>query len=522
MPPVASSVGSDLSLGTVLFSGQFRDAIKTGIVVQGLDGATVDCNEGALKLLNLTRDELLGHSPFTGLSNPVRENGSHLPSSEHPFTLTLKSGTTTLDTVIGVDVPGKARQWLLVNSSVYTVDGKTVGVVTSIVDFSDRWKERHALQLLSEVNRIVMSATDDLNGLQQLCDALIAEGNYSLAWIGCGSTEEHGSIDVSCAAGQAKYLEEGMYSWLGSKVTGRGPTGKALRTGVTQVANDLKTQPQYGPWIERAQRFGFNSSVAIPIRIADNRAVLCIYDEHSHALDEKTVQGLENIAKEIEFGIEHVRSMHQLERALDGTIDALARMTEARNPQNAGHQYNVGLLSEAIARQMGLDAQLVDLTRKSGQLHDIGKISIGIDVLAHSSDLDADKIEQLKCHTTIGADILAHASLPWPIAEVALQHHERMDGSGYPAGLSGSETLLPARIVAVADVVETLCHPLLDGDTPGLQLALKEIETGAGKIFDAEVVRACLEVFDAGFAFNVKLRTARSILGVNVPPRVEI
>lgn len=177
-------------------------------------------------------------------------------------------------------------------------------------------------------------------------------------------------------------------------------------------------------------------------------------------------------------------------------------MAEARVPYTAGHQIHVGTLSASIASQLGLDERLVALIRQCGELHDVGKISVLAEVSTRPGKLNSIEFEIVKTHTTVGYEILAKASLPWPIAEVALRRHERMDESGYPPGLRGDDIMLPARIVAVADVVEAMAQHRPYRPARGLPKELEEITQGDGMTFGAEVVRACRTVFDGGFEFS--------------------
>jgi HD-GYP domain-containing protein (c-di-GMP phosphodiesterase class II) len=135
-------------------------------------------------------------------------------------------------------------------------------------------------------------------------------------------------------------------------------------------------------------------------------------------------------------------------------------------------------------------------------VHDIGRIEVPQEILALSGALTVEQYELVKRHTIFGANVLTQASLPWPIAEIALQHHERLDGSGYPAGLRGDEIIMPARIVAVADVVEAMMMPRPYRAALGLDAALAEITAGSGTLYDAKVVKSCLAVFNAGFTFE--------------------
>lgn len=145
---------------------------------------------------------------------------------------------------------------------------------------------------------------------------------------------------------------------------------------------------------------------------------------------------------------------------------------------------------------------MVDLVRQAGDVHDVGKITIPTEILARPGRLSALEFELIKSHTTIGHKILLNALLPWPIAEVALSHHERLDGSGYPSGLLDQDIILPARIIAVADVVEAIVHFRPYRPALGLDVALAEVTKGAGTLFDRDVVEQCLAMFESGFSFD--------------------
>lgn len=489
-------------LQPLLYSSEFLDTISTGIVLQGVDGHVRDCNKAAVTLFGTTYEELLARNWLDPEWNVVREDGSPFAVDERPTMLTLQSGESCLEVVMGIDNAGRARRWLLVDTWPLVVDGEVEGVISAFDDFSGHYQERHLLKLLTEINRVVMFATREDECLQELCTVLVEHSPCALVWIGVADDDENDNIESAFAAGATGYLYEGMVSWWGSKANGLGPTGTALRTGISQVVGDISTQPFFEPWRERAGQFGLRSCVAIPFAPGGRKATLNIYDRHVFAFGERTVQGLESIAREIEFGITHVRSVQQVEAALDGTIGALGQMTEIRDPYTAGHQSNVGLLGAAIAAHLGLDAAMGELIHRSGQVHDIGKIAVPAEILTRPGPLSSLEHEMVQRHSLVGADILAKASLPWPIAEVARQHHERLNGSGYPFGLLANEIILPARIIAVADVVETMAHHRPYRAAIGLDIALAEVAAGAGTLFDADVVRACLAVFEAGFKFE--------------------
>jgi len=150
------------------------------------------------------------------------------------------------------------------------------------------------------------------------------------------------------------------------------------------------------------------------------------------------------------------RTLERLREALGGIIQTVVLTVETKDPYTAGHQRRVGNLARAIANEMGLPQEQVEGIRMAGLIHDLGKISIPAEILSKPGRLIDFEWGMIKMHPQVGYDILQEIEFPWPVAQIVLQHHERMDGSGYPQGLSGEETMLGARILAVADVVEAM------------------------------------------------------------------
>lgn len=502
MVPVQPEAAREGRLHLLFAQRDLLDSLATAFLLFDADGRLLDCNRAAVELLGRPRDQLEGLTVSDPRWGAVREDGSPFPAAERPTMTTLQTGAPCSRVVVGIDNPGMARRWLANSTYPVIVSGRVTSLVCSLTDITKRVQKERSLNLLTAVNRFTRFATDSLDPLSGLCRALVEHGSYALAWIGAMSSDEDGGIDIAAEAGVAGYLYEGMVSWSESRPSGLGPVGTALRTGCTQVVNELPVESLFEPWRERAVRFGLNSCAAIPFAPGGRRAVLGVYDRHIFAFDERTLEGLEEIAREAEFGVAHVGSMKQLKVALDGTLAAMARMTEIRDPYTAGHQVHVGSLGAAIATQLGLDANLVQLVRYGGNLHDIGKISIPAEILTHPGQLDPLEYEMVKRHTLVGYDVLSQASLPWPIAELARQHHERMDGSGYPYGLAGDEILPPARIIAVADVVEAMAQHRPYRPGIGLDRALTEVAAGAGTLFDTDVVESCRAVLEAGFNFE--------------------
>ncbi|MEA1935380.1 MAG: response regulator [Thermodesulfobacteriota bacterium] len=194
------------------------------------------------------------------------------------------------------------------------------------------------------------------------------------------------------------------------------------------------------------------------------------------------------------------QSCEKLEGALEGTINALAATTERRDPYTAGHQQRVARLACAIAEEMNFSEKQIKEIHMSALIHDIGKINVPAEILSKPGQISEFEFGLIKTHPQVGYDILKEIEFPWPIAQIVFQHHERMDGSGYPQGLKGEEILLEARILGVADVVEAMSSHRPYRPAFSIDKALEEISQNKGILYDPEVVDACLRLFtEKGF-----------------------
>jgi HD-GYP domain-containing protein (c-di-GMP phosphodiesterase class II) len=185
----------------------------------------------------------------------------------------------------------------------------------------------------------------------------------------------------------------------------------------------------------------------------------------------------------------------KLEAALMQTVEAITALSAMRDPYTAAHERRVAEIAVAIGAELGFDAHRQQGLRVAGFLHDVGKINAPAEILSKPGTLSAAEFALVREHAQAGYDALKKVDFPWPIALVALQHHERIDGSGYPQGLKGDEIALEARIIAVADVVEAMSSHRPYRPALGIEKALAEIERGRGTAFDAEVADACLRLF---------------------------
>lgn len=204
----------------------------------------------------------------------------------------------------------------------------------------------------------------------------------------------------------------------------------------------------------------------------------------------------ENLEKMVEDRTARLQdSMESLQKALEGSIHAMALTVETRDPYTAGHQQRVANLATAIAQEMGLTRDQIEGIHMAGLIHDLGKISVPAEILSKPGRISKIEFDLIKTHPRVGYEILKSIEFPWPLAQMVLQHHERIDGSGYPAGIEGKDILLGARILGVADVIEAMASHRPYRPALGIDRALSEISDNNGKLYDPDVVEACLNLF---------------------------
>ncbi len=197
------------------------------------------------------------------------------------------------------------------------------------------------------------------------------------------------------------------------------------------------------------------------------------------------------------------KSYRNLQKTLEETVNALSALVEMRDPYTAGHQNRVARIARAIAQELGLSEDAVQGIWVASLIHDIGKVRVPADILSRPAHLSSAEFELIKEHPQTGYEILRKIDFPWPIAEIVLQHHERINGSGYPLGLKGDEILFASRIIGVADVVEAMTYHRPYREALGLDAALDEIKENKGILYDSDVVDACIKVFlEKGLALD--------------------
>jgi len=418
---------------------------------------------------------------------------------------------------------GIAR-WFQYSGRLVQNKGYIEGVATDITERKQAeatiQHANRALATLSAVNRTLVRAANEDELLQAICQAIVEQRGYRLAWVGYKQHDESKSLKIMARAGHDEgYLDTAQISWAEIE-HGMGPSGRAIRSGTTQLCQDIANDPQYIPWRDAALKCGHAASIALPLLNESNTVfgILNVYAGEANAFTPNEIDLLEEMAGDLAFG---VRALHtrrerdlalvknqqhlaQLKDSLEDTVRAMAGLVEMRDPYTAGHQARVADLAAAIAKQMGLPEEQVHAIHLAGTVHDLGKIKIPAEILSKPGKITDLEFGLIKVHPQAGYDILKGINFPWPIALMVLQHHERFDGSGYPQGLKGEAILLEARILAVADMVEAMSSHRPYRPGLGIEIALAEITKQRGIYFDPQVVDACLALFcEQHYSFRI-------------------
>jgi putative nucleotidyltransferase with HDIG domain len=286
------------------------------------------------------------------------------------------------------------------------------------------------------------------------------------------------------------------------------------------VINDTETQMEPNLLGQQAAKFGYRSIISLPLHINGKAlGALVLSSEREQEFGEKQVDYLMETAADTAFGVQVLRTKidrdrlalvtehheEMLKEALEDALRAISLTIEMRDPYTAGHQRRVAELSLAIAKELGMGETESHGIYLAAIVHDIGKINVPAEILVKPGKLSEMEYELVKQHVNASYEILKNIRFPWPIADMVHQHHERIDGSGYPLKLSDGDILFGARILAVADVVEAISahRPYRPG--LGIEAAIAEIEQGKSTRYDEAVVDACKRLIrEKGFKFSVR------------------
>lgn len=360
------------------------------------------------------------------------------------------------------------------------------------VEISKRKRLERDLRTITACNQAMVHAADESSLLLETCRSIVEIGGYRLAWAGFIS-------QVVAQYGSADWHPQPSME----------PAATAIRTKKPALFRD----PLSTELADEALRLGYSSCIALPFSNESGVfGTLSIYASEPDAFDAESRGLLAELAEDLSFGVTALRTRAQRDRALkelqgfaerirrnlDDTIDAFAAVVEMRDPYTAGHERRVAELAAAIGREMGLQPEQVEGLRVAGGIHDVGKIKVPAEILTKPGELNELEFGLIRMHTQAGFEILHGIDFPWPIAATVSQHHERLDGSGYPQGLKDGEIVLEAQILAVADVVESMISHRPYRPALGIEAALDDIVENRGKLYNPQAVDACLKLFRSG------------------------
>lgn len=372
-----------------------------------------------------------------------------------------------------------------------------------------------ALKTLSSCNMALMHAEREDQLLTEISRIIVNTGGYHLVQAGLYAADNNQSFGLLIEARPDEHLliKENHTPEPATLSAHMNDTARQSRQ--PYIIQHIQGDTLCAQYCAEAQRLGVAAGASFPLQSEDQLfGMLTIYATEPNAFDKEELKLLEELASDLAFGINWLRVsaarerleeerkqyLLQLENSMEATIQAMATTIEMRDPYTAGHQRRVADLARHICQELGLSQDECTGIYLAATIHDIGKIQVPAEILSYPGKLSALQFALVQTHSAAGYEILRGIKFPWPVADYVYQHHERLDGSGYPQGLSQNEILLGARIIGVADVVEAIAMYRPYRPALGIDDALTEIRQYSGTHFDPVVVDACLRLFqDQGY-----------------------
>ena len=375
--------------------------------------------------------------------------------------------------------------------------------------------QKNLYEMLSQTNQAIVRIKNRDELFQEICRIVVDIGKFNFVWVGMLDPVSQQVVPTYHYGNDAGYIDNLHISLKDSEY---GPTAKAITTGQAVITNDFLSSNNTAPWHVAAKLAGVKGSGVFPIQL-DGKIIgtLNIYTDELGYFTESMLPTLLEMSNDVSFALENFANeevrrrqseekkrneekiqqyITQLQDAFMNTVEVAMNLSEMRDPYTSGHERRVAEIAVAISAELGFDANRQQGMRVAGYLHDIGKITIPAEILSKPGRLSDIEYTMIKGHAQASYDVLKNVDFPWPVAQVALQHHERIDGTGYPQGLKGEGIIIEARILAVADVVEAMSSHRPYRPGLGIDKALDEIKRGSGITYDVTVVNACLKLFN--------------------------
>lgn len=489
------------------------DHLPQQILVKDAASVYVTCNQRYAQDLGIKPEEIVGKTDYDFFPEELAER-------YRADDRKVLAGKTTLMVEEPYLLDGEERWIHTTKTPMLNEQGEPTGLVAILHDITqvkrnaeDLKRRTWALEAVRSSGRAQVLSNTEEELLQSVCEAITQQDMYVLAWFGWAEEDEACSVRIAAAAGSAVgYAGQLNISW-GDGPLGDGPTGRSIRSGATLVNNNAPDQLFFAPWAELAASYDIRASISLPITVSNRvGAVLTVYSRDGEAFGQREVALFEELAANLGFGIqsrrtriayekslqERERQALQMEKSMEDALMAIASTLEQRDPYTAGHQKHVAELSIRIGLEMHFNETELRCLYLSAIVHDLGKIQIPAEILTKPARLNAAEFNLVKLHPEVGYNILKQIEFPWPVANIIRQHHEYLDGSGYPHGLKGEQILLEARIITVADIVESMSSDRPYRPALGLEDAIEEITRLRGVKLDATVVDACVAILRRG------------------------
>jgi len=490
------------------------EAAPDGIVVVNQGGAIVLLNARAESQFGYRRDELLGQKVTNiipeGFAERLIADGTRTAAEA----LAQQIGT-------GIELNGRRKDGtgFPIEIMLSPLENDEGILVTAAIRDITRKKEREhrltaqnwALSAYAGAALALASARDSQDLLRAVCAAITRESIYVLAWVGIAEDGPDKLVRIAAATGSAVSFLDGLHlSWAEDEQTGKAAMGVCIRTGKMQNMFDSEKSETYAPWRERSRQHGIRSVMCIPLLVENGwRGVLIVYAARPNAFEAPAIEVFQHLAEQIVHAVHALdqglairageivlkNMQRQLSDALSAMVAPMVAAMEMRDPYTAGHESRVADIAVAIGKEMGWPEERLHGLYVAAQVHDIGKISIPAEILTKPTKLTAGELGLIHEHPETGYIILKDIPFAWPIADIVRQHHERLDGSGYPLGLKGDAILPEAKVLAVADFVEAMGSHRPYRPAVKLTIVLEQIEKEAGTKLDAEAVRICAALF---------------------------
>jgi len=342
---------------------------------------------------------------------------------------------------------------------------------------------------------------------QSVTRALRDEAGFDVVWIGVTTGDEALPVTPIAVSGAEPAAIKRLIATTSAMRIGRWPTVTAMRTGKPALVDDIAGNPHFGALPEEIKALGYHAAFAFPIRFAGRTfGTLTIYSRTVTPLAEESIGPLTTLVEQLAYAFASLDSLvryeeseagrlaalSRIKEALIETVGALAGVVEVRDPYTAGHQRRVAAIATAIGRRKGWPEERVEGLRLGAVIHDIGKIGVPAELLVKPGRLTDEEFALIKTHAALGGEMVKHLHFDWPIYEMVTQHHERLDGSGYPAGLRDDAIAPEAKVLAVADVVDAMLSNRPYRASKTLDDVERELAGGRGIRYEAESVDICL------------------------------